>query len=453
MIAARFDRFYFIGIGGIGMSAIARLLLQRGFAVAGYDKTPSDITAALQAEGASISFEDELSTIPAGMLEAQHTLVISTPAVPVGQKIPAFFRENGFEMVKRAKALGMITADGITLAVAGTHGKTTTTTLIAHLLEVAQYPFTALLGGVSTNYGSNLLSRGTEYFVTEADEFDRSFLQLQPAYAAITSMDADHLDIYGDAASMHQAYADFAALVRRKLVYQVDAPLPLPAGLSTQAYGPGAAVQAANIRIENGRFVFDYQGNVNIFDLVCGMPGLHNIENALAAITLVLEIGVRPEVIREGMASFKGVKRRFELVYESASKVFIDDYAHHPTEIAALLDSVRMLYPGKKLLGIFQPHLFSRTRDFMAGFAESLSGLDSCMLLDIYPARELPIAGISSEVLLGQITCEKQLVAKEDLLAAVAAQSFDVLLSIGAGDIDRLVQPLAAQLQKQEAQA
>lgn len=453
MIAARFDRFYFIGIGGIGMSAIARLLLQRGFAVAGYDKTPSDITAALQAEGASISFEDELSTIPAGMLEAQHTLVISTPAVPVLQKIPAFFRENGFEMVKRAKALGMITADGITLAVAGTHGKTTTTTLIAHLLEAAQYPFTALLGGVSTNYGSNLLSRGTEYFVTEADEFDRSFLQLQPAYAAITSMDADHLDIYGDAASMHQAYADFAALVSRKLVYQVDAPLPLPAGLATQAYGPGAAVQAANIRIENGRFVFDYQGNVNIFDLVCGMPGLHNIENALAAITLVLEIGVRPEVIREGMASFKGVKRRFELVYESASKVFIDDYAHHPTEIAALLDSVRMLYPGKKLLGIFQPHLFSRTRDFMAGFAESLSGLDSCMLLDIYPARELPIAGISSEVLLGQITCEKQLVAKEDLLAAVAAQSFDVLLTIGAGDIDRWVQPLAAQLQKQEAQA
>ena len=453
MIAARFDRFYFIGIGGIGMSAIARLLLQRGFAVAGYDKTPSDITAALQAEGASISFEDELNTIPAGMLEAQQTLVISTPAVPVGQKIPAFFRENGFEMVKRAKALGMITADGITLAVAGTHGKTTTTTLIAHLLEVAQYPFTALLGGVSTNYGSNLLSRGTEYFVTEADEFDRSFLQLQPAYAAITSMDADHLDIYGDAASMHQAYADFAALVSRKLVYQVDAPLPLPSGLSTQAYGPGAAVQAANIRIENGRFVFDYQGNVNIFDLVCGMPGLHNIENALAAITLVLEIGVRPEVIREGMASFKGVKRRFELVYESASKVFIDDYAHHPTEIAALLDSVRMLYPGKKLLGIFQPHLFSRTRDFMTGFAESLSGLDSCLLLDIYPARELPIAGISSEVLLGQITCEKQLVAKEDLLAAVAAQSFDVLLTIGAGDIDRLVQPLAAQLQKQEAQA
>jgi UDP-N-acetylmuramate--alanine ligase len=453
MIAARFDRFYFIGIGGIGMSAIARLLLQRGFAVAGYDKTPSDITAALQAEGARISFEDELSTIPAGMLEAKHTLVISTPAVPVGQKIPAFFRENGFEMVKRAKALGMITADGITLAVAGTHGKTTTTTLIAHLLEVAQYPFTALLGGVSTNYGSNLLSRGTEYFVTEADEFDRSFLQLQPAYAAITSMDADHLDIYGDAASMHQAYADFAALVSRKLVYQVDAPLPLPAGLATQAYGPGAAVQAANIRIENGRFVFDYQGNVNIFDLVCGMPGLHNIENALAAITLVLEIGVRPEVIREGMASFKGVKRRFELVYESTSKVFIDDYAHHPTEIAALLDSVRMLYPGKKLLGIFQPHLFSRTRDFMAGFAESLSGLDSCVLLDIYPAREVPIAGISSEVLLGQITCEKQLVAKEDLLAAVAAQSFDVLLTIGAGDIDRLVQPLAAQLQKQEAQA
>jgi UDP-N-acetylmuramate--alanine ligase len=453
MIAARFDRFYFVGIGGIGMSAIARLLLQRGFAVAGYDKTPSDITDALTAEGAQISFIDSIDTIPAAQRDVQHTLVVSTPAVPAQQQIPAYFLAQGYEMVKRAKALGMLTADGITLAVAGTHGKTTTTTLIAHLMEVAQYKFTALLGGLSANYGSNLLSSGTDYFVTEADEFDRSFLQLQPAYAAITSMDADHLDIYGDAASMHQAYAAFAALVTRKLVYQVNAPLPLPAGIATQAYGPGATIQAANIRIQNGRFVFDYQGNQTINDIICGMPGLHNIENALAAITLVLEIGLKPETIRQGMASFKGVKRRFELVYEGANKVFIDDYAHHPTEIEALLNSVRVLYPGKKLLGIFQPHLFSRTRDFMAGFASSLSQLDSCLLLDIYPARELPIEGISSAVLLDQMTCEKQLVAKSDLLAAVAGQTFDVLLTIGAGDIDRWVQPLAEQLQKQEVMA
>jgi UDP-N-acetylmuramate--alanine ligase len=252
---------------------------------------------------------------------------------------------------------------------------------------------------------------------------------------------------------MHQAYAAFAALVTRKLVYQVNAPLPLPAGIATQAYGPGATIQAANIRIQNGRFVFDYQGNQTINDIICGMPGLHNIENALAAITLVLEIGLKPETIRQGMASFKGVKRRFELVYEGANKVFIDDYAHHPTEIEALLNSVRVLYPGKKLLGIFQPHLFSRTRDFMAGFASSLSQLDSCLLLDIYPARELPIEGISSAVLLDQMTCEKQLVAKSDLLAAVAGQTFDVLLTIGAGDIDRWVQPLAEQLQKQEVMA
>jgi len=450
MIAARFDRFYFVGIGGIGMSAIARLLLLRGFAVAGYDKTPSDLTDALLAEGAQISFSDRIDTIPANMREAQNTLVISTPAVPVEQQIPAYFRAQGFEMVKRAKALGMITADGITLAVAGTHGKTTTTALIAHLLEVAQYEFTALLGGVSANYGSNLLSSGTQYFVTEADEFDRSFLHLKPAYAAITSMDADHLDIYGDAASMQQAYADFAALVTRKLVYQVAAPLPLPAGISTQAYGPGATVHAANIRIENGQFVFDYVGDVNMYDVVCGMPGLHNIENALAAITLVLEIGLRTETIRQGMASFKGVKRRFELVYKGAGKVFIDDYAHHPTEIAALLDSVRLLHPSKKILGIFQPHLFSRTRDFMAGFASSLSQLDTCFLLDIYPARELPIAGVTSAALLAQMSCEKRLVAKNDLLAAVAGADFDVLLTIGAGDIDRFVQPLADQLQKRE---
>jgi UDP-N-acetylmuramate--alanine ligase len=298
-----------------------------------------------------------------------------------------------------------------------------------------------------------LLVRGTRYFVTEADEFDRSFLHLQPAYAAITSLDADHLDIYGDEASMHQAYADFAALVSRKLVYHAAAPLALPAGVPTQAYGPGASVHAANIRIENGHFVFDYIGSETIFDIVCGMPGLHNIENAVAAITLVLEIGLRADDIRQGMASFKGVKRRFETVYRSVNKVFIDDYAHHPTEIAALLASVRTLYPGKKVLGIFQPHLFSRTRDFMAGFAETLSALDQCWLLDIYPARELPMPGIDSAALLAKIAGEKRLISKENLLPALAAAEYDVLLTIGAGDIDRLVGPIAQQLKQQEGAA
>ncbi|MBA4303553.1 MAG: UDP-N-acetylmuramate--L-alanine ligase [Sphingobacteriaceae bacterium] len=453
MIASRFDRFYFIGIGGIGMSAIARLLLQRGFTVAGYDKTPSELTDALTAEGAQISFADEVSSIPAACTDASRTLVIVTPAVPGQNAIPQWFAAQGFEQVKRAKALGMITADGICLAVAGTHGKTTTTTLLAHLLMEAGYEFTALLGGVSANYQSNLLQTGTKYFVTEADEFDRSFLQLRPAHAAITSMDADHLDIYGTEAQMHAAYAEFAALCSHTLVYHAGLPLPLNGTAKAITYGAEGVVQAHNIRVENGEFVFDYVGEQVIADIHCGMPGLHNIENALAAITLALQVGVDAAVIRSAMASFRGVKRRFERIYSGAGKVFIDDYAHHPTEINALVASVRRMYPGKKVLGVFQPHLFSRTRDFLDGFADSLAALDECLLLDIYPARELPIEGISSAVLQAKIGGHCRLLAKESLVAAVMQAEWDVLLTIGAGDIDRLVQPLADAIHRKEVQA
>lgn len=451
MIAKRFDRFYLVGIGGIGMSAIARLLLQRGFEVAGYDKTPSELTQALQAEGAQVSFADQAElAIPANMRDAARTLVIYTPAVPATHALPAWFATQGFEMVKRAKALGMITADGITLAIAGTHGKTTTTTLLAHLLATANYEFTALLGGLSSNYNSNLLSRGTRYFVTEADEFDRSFLQLRPAYAAITSMDADHLDIYGEPAALHQAYADFAALCSQMLVYRAGMPLPLPKTAASYSYGDGGSIRATNIHVADGAFVFDYEAEQTITNIRCGMPGLHNIENALAAISLALAVGVSAEHIKAGMASFRGVKRRFELVWSSRKQVYIDDYAHHPTEINALLASIRVLHPGKRVLGIFQPHLFSRTRDFMEGFAESLSALDTCWLLDIYPARELPIAGITAQTLLDKINCEKALVQAADLPERVAAASWDVLLTIGAGDIDRCVTPIANRLKSKE---
>lgn len=450
MINERFNCFYFVGIGGIGMSAIARLLLERGFAVAGYDKTPSGITSDLQAAGANISFSDTLDAIPQNMRDANHTLVIYTPAIPAANFIPGWFREQGFEMVKRARALGMITADGTTLAIAGTHGKTTTTTLLAHLLMCARMEFTALLGGLSANYNTNLISKGTRYFVTEADEFDRSFLELRPAYAAITSMDADHLDIYGEHEHMLSAYREFAALCTHKLLYRYGLPLAANSAAHMVSYGEGGEVRAENIRIVDGSFVFDFVGETSILNIRCGMPGLHNIENALAAISLALSVGVPASLIPEAMASFKGVKRRFELVWQGAKGSYIDDYAHHPAEINALIRSVRMLHPGKKVLGVFQPHLFSRTRDFMDAFAESLSQLDSCWLLDIYPARELPMAGISSAVLLEKISTDKRLLQADELSSAVAEADWEVLLSIGAGDIDRLVAPIKAQLEKQE---
>ncbi|MFN3529267.1 MAG: UDP-N-acetylmuramate--L-alanine ligase [Bacteroidia bacterium] len=453
MINERFNHFYFIGIGGIGMSAIARLLLERGFAVAGYDKTPSDITQSLSAAGAHISFADELQSIPEDMRSPERTLVIYTPAVPAANVIPGWFRKEQFEMVKRARALGMITADGITLAIAGTHGKTTTTTLLAHIMMTAGLDFTAILGGVSANYHTNLISRGSDYFVTEADEFDRSFLQLRPAYAAITSMDADHLDIYGEHEHMLRAYRDFAGLCTHKLLYRYGLPLASNSSAHMVSYGEGGEIRAENIRITAGSFVFDYVGETSLLNIRCGMPGLHNIENALAAISLALAIGIPATVIPKAMASFKGVKRRFEVVWQGNKGIYIDDYAHHPAEINALIRSVRMLYPGKKVLGVFQPHLFSRTRDFMDGFAESLSLLDSCWLLDIYPAREMPIEGVNSAALLEKLNTDKRMVSRDKLPTALAEADWEVLLSIGAGDIDRLVAPIKAELEKREEAA
>lgn len=451
MIQQRFTQAYFVGIGGIGMSALAQYLHHRGLKVAGYDKTPSDITQMLENKGMAISFADELATLPESFQQAAaNTLVIYTPAVPADSKLLAYFAAGGYEMVKRAKALGYLVAEGQTLAVAGTHGKTTTSTMLAHILKQSGLSFTGILGGVSSNYESNLLLGGHERFVVEADEFDRSFLQLYPQQAVITSMDPDHLDIYGAPEQMAEAYNAFAAQVVNGglLVYKAGLPLRLPAGVKAVSYGEGGEVQAKNVRVENHRYHFDYQGEQHIDDLICGLPGIHNVENAVAAITMALAQGVAAEVIREAIASFKGVKRRFEYHIDRADCVYIDDYAHHPTEIEALVSSVRQLYPGKKVLGIFQPHLFSRTRDFAEGFAKSLSQLDELFLLDIYPARELPIAGIHSAWLLEQVSAtNKRIVQKSELLDLVKASTFDVLLTIGAGDIDRFVRPLTEVLQ------
>lgn len=451
MIGAAFKQAYFVGIGGIGMSALALYLKHRGLAVAGYDKTPSDITRTLEQAGIAVSFEDNLSALPVEMqAAAEHTLVIYTPAVPRDSQLLAYFSTHQYERVKRAQALGMLVAEGQTLAVAGTHGKTTTSTLLAHLLKTAKVDFTGILGGVSSNYDSNLLLGGHKRFVVEADEFDRSFLQLFPEMAVITSMDPDHLDIYGAAEHMAEAYNDFAAQVKPGglLVYKHGMPLRLPVGVQAVSYGDGGQVQAQNVRVEAHKYHFDYVGTTVIKDIVCGLPGIHNVENAVAAITIALAQGVAVEHIRAGVASFKGVKRRFEYCIEREDCVYIDDYAHHPTEINALLTSVRQLYPRRKVLGIFQPHLFSRTRDFAAAFAESLSQLDELILLDIYPARELPLPGITSSWLLTKVTAPtKALLQKGELLDALAKKSFDVLLTIGAGDIDRFVRPITEVLE------
>lgn len=446
MLNPAFNQAYLVGIGGIGMSAIARYLHHLGWQVAGYDKTPGDITHALESIGIRISFDDDMAQLPANFRDAaDRTLVIYTPAIPRDSALLAYFSANNYERIKRAAALGVLVAEGKCLAVAGTHGKTTTSTMLAHLLNVGKQQPTAFLGGISSNYNSNLLLGDQPLFVVEADEFDRSFLQLHPNAAIITAMDADHLDIYGEGNQLAAAYNAFAAQIKAGglLVYRAGLPIQLPAGVNAIAYGEGGEVRAENVRIVDHQYHFDYIGKITLKELVAGMPGQHNVENALAAITLALAYGVDEAAIRTGIASFRGVKRRFEYAVNRPDCVYIDDYAHHPAEIEALLKSVRQLYPGKKILGIFQPHLYSRTRDFAQGFAESLAALDALFLLDIYPARELPIAGINSAWLLNQVALEeKRLVQKAELLDLLRQQKFDVLLTIGAGDIDRFVRPI-----------
>ncbi|WP_268035193.1 UDP-N-acetylmuramate--L-alanine ligase [Algoriphagus sp. PAP.12] len=447
---------YFLGIGGIGMSALARWFHHEGFAVAGYDKTSSPLTDELINEGIQISFADDLETVPSQYKEeASKVLIVWTPAIPKNSVLLNFFESNGFEMKKRSEVLGVLTSSHHSIAVAGTHGKTTTSSMVAHLFKSAGKPVTAFLGGITQNYQSNLIlnaQKGEPVVVVEADEFDRSFLRLHPNEAIVTSADPDHLDIYGTEDSILDGFREFIALLDKKgkLYIQNNAAyrlgnksLPLE---KTRFYGLRSdGIKAENIQARPGSFQFDYvDGDKEIKGLELFIPGFHNVENALAAIAVCLDHQFTENEIREGVRSFKGVKRRFEIHVNEGNLVYIDDYAHHPEEIRACLSSVIAMFPGKKLTVVFQPHLYTRTRDFADGFSESLSLADEVILLDIYPARELPIEGVSSEMLLGEIQSGKKgVVSKENVMAYLEENQPEVLVTLGAGDIDRLVPGIA----------
>lgn len=435
---------FFVGIGGVGMSAIARYFAANGKGVAGYDKTPSHITKSLQDVGIIIYFDDDLKNIPISFLNKETTLVIYTPAIPKNNTQFTYFINQGFTVLKRAEILGLITKNAVSLAVAGTHGKTTTSAILGHLLQ--EIGATAFLGGIAENYNSNLILGDDRVCVLEADEFDRSFLQLNPTIACITSMDADHLDIYGNPEALQESFFAFSQQVSDTLIVAKGLPLK---GL-TYAVNETADYQAYHIRIENGSYVFDVKTPTSLVkDIHFFLPGQHNVMNALAALAMADVFGLSLDQIKEKLATFKGVKRRFSYKIKSPDFVLIDDYAHHPTEIEAVENSVRQMYPGQKVLVVFQPHLFSRTRDFLADFAKVLSKFDEVMLLDIYPARELPIAGINAELLLSKITqTNKKMTQQSTLLKDITKATSKIVLMLGAGDIGVMAERLTNQLLK-----
>ncbi len=435
---------YLIGIGGIGMSGLARYFNHLGCKVCGYDKTETELTSALMDEGISIVFEDNKETIPADFRKPNdETMVIYTPAIPNAAQILNFFKDAGFELFKRSQVLGIISKGKFTVAVAGTHGKTTTSTMVAHILKYSGKDCSAFLGGISTNYQSNVLYGNNNIVVVEADEFDRSFLTLHPDIAIITSMDADHLDIYGDHAHLTESFKLFASQIKPGGLLIHREGLPLATGF-TYAVDQLADAYATNIQIVDGSFYFDFKNKaVEIKNIKLGIAGIHNIENAVAAIEVALLLGISSLAIKTALETFKGVKRRFEYVIKNTKQLFIDDYAHHPEELKACINSVKRLYPDKKLTAIFQPHLFTRTRDFADGFAEALDLVDELLLLDIYPARELPIEGVTSTMLLKKMSLQnKRLCGKQEAIDIVKQEKPELLLTVGAGDIDKLVQPL-----------
>ena len=446
---------YLLGVGGIGMSALARYFHAAGKVVAGYDKTTTPLTLQLETEGIAIHYDDAVDLIPSEIRNSEkksEVLVILTPAIPKDHQEWNYLVEKNFTIVKRSKVLGLLTSGQTTLAVAGTHGKTTTSTMLAHILHSAGKNTSAFLGGISSNFKSNLLvGKPTDKdhrIVVEADEFDRSFLQLFPDMAIITSMDPDHLDIYGDIDEMQHNYRLFAGQVKE------DGILIYKKGLSvgnvkakTFSYSIESVdcdFTGLNIRVENGFYHFDFKSAAyTINDLVLGLPGRHNVENAVAASAVALLCGVSEEALRAALKSFSGAQRRFEIQVRNENCVYIDDYAHHPTELNAAILSAKELFPAKKITGVFQPHLFTRTRDFADGFAESLSLLDSLIMLDIYPARELPIAGITSQMILEKVTiADKILVQKNELLNEIKNRKPAVIMTLGAGDIDQFVEPI-----------
>lgn len=438
---------YFIGIGGIGMSAIARYFKFIGKKVAGYDKTPTHLTEELEQEGIQIHFEDDVQKISQEFLNNENTLVVITPAVPKQHTEWNYFLDNGFVVKKRAEVLGIITKDTFCFAVAGTHGKTTTSSILGHVLYESGVDVTSFLGGIVENYNSNLIGNGKTVTVVEADEFDRSFLHLHPNIACITSMDADHLDIYGDKASIEASFIEFANKVEDKTKLFVTNGLPLEA--ITVGVNDDSKFVAKNIRIEDGWYVFDVQTPTEIItNLKFGLPGRHNLTNALLALAMAKTFGVPTEAIAKAFLTFKGVRRRFSFQIRKSELVYIDDYAHHPTEINAVHQAVRELYPGKKVLAVFQPHLFSRTRDFADDFAKSLSQFDEVFLMEIYPARELPMGGITSSWLLDKMELKnKRLVQKTELIALMQASDAPVIVTIGAGDVGEMVPDIKAALE------
>ncbi|MCB0770063.1 MAG: UDP-N-acetylmuramate--L-alanine ligase, partial [Flavobacteriales bacterium] len=434
------------GVGGIGMSALARYFRRHGAEVAGYDRTPSELTNQLLSEGIEVQFSEDPLHIPDSYRNcaADQVLVVRTPAVPMDSALLRYWEERGARVLKRADVLGMVTEDRRTIAVAGTHGKTTVSTMVAHLLTVGKVKCNAFLGGIAANYGTNvLLNDDAVVNVVEADEYDRSFLKLCPNESIITAMDPDHMDVYGTPEAMFDAYTNFAILCDGPLLVheRIASHFKDRKKVETYALGSMGTPRAEHVRVENGAYHFDLiaEGH-ELRDLRLGMPGRHNVENAIAASTVALRSGVDPELLRKGLDSFKGVARRFQTRLQGPRVVLIDDYAHHPKELEACIGSVREMYPGKRITGIFQPHLFTRTRDLASDFGASLAALDELLLLEIYPAREEPIAGINSAWLLGHVNmADKTLCTHEGLLDELARRETQVVLTMGAGDIDRLV--------------
>lgn len=460
MKLAQYDNIYFLGIGGIGMSALARWFVRQGLKVSGYDRTVTTLTRALQAEGMDVHFDDNVALIPAEVRNnKEKTLVVFTPAIPKDHQEHTFLKENGYTIMKRSEVLGLISQDYVTVAVAGTHGKTTTSSMVAHLLKTGNKDMVAFLGGITTNYESNLVTNGDvnakTIAVAEADEFDRSFLRLFPRIAIVTSADADHLDIYGSHDSLIESFREFVKQIQKggHLIIHESVEEKLASDVNDihkDIYSMSRGqFFAGNITAKSGFFEFDLMGFEQVEHIRLGVPGFHNIENAVAASIAAWHCGVNLPTIKKGLESFAGVKRRFEFVIKHSRLVYVDDYAHHPAEIDAFLRSMKSMYPRRKLTVIFQPHLYTRTRDFAEGFSKSLSLADEVMLMDIYPARELPIPGVDSDMLFRDITSPSKIrCGKSDLMEKLEKLDIDILATIGAGDIDTFVEPIKDMLQK-----
>jgi len=441
----KITRIYFVGIGGIGMSALARYFKSKGVEVSGYDKTETVLTKKLVSEGIQVHYEDNIE-----LIDKKAELVVYTPAVPKDHQELNYYKNNHYTVVKRSDVLGAITNSSFNICVAGTHGKTTTSTMVAHILQDSGYGCNAFLGGIAVNYNSNFWSSDKNVCVVEADEYDRSFLKLSPDVAIITAMDPDHLDIYGTAENVEQAFIDFSARVKAgglllsKFGLKRGEELKAARHFSYHLNNDQADAYAANIKMNNGSYQFDViTKDWKLADVVLNMGGMHNIENMIAAIAVAHELKIEDEKIKAAVRSFKGVKRRFEYIVKNDNQVFIDDYAHHPDELKALLTGAKNLFPGKKCTIIFQPHLFSRTKDFAAGFAESLSLADEVILLPIYPARELPMEGVNSEMLLKLMTNNQhKVLQKNEITDWVTNNTTALLITAGAGDIDTLVEPV-----------